>query len=97
MPFAPTLFPSSLLHMAGVAVVQPLPLLCAICRTAENHPINWAEGRTLHAAKHLLTAGSLPSVEAGRRQNAIGNLNCCEQSRQADQERGALAYRNGTS
>lgn len=29
-----------LLHMAGVAAVQPLPLLCAICRTAENHPIN---------------------------------------------------------
>lgn len=21
-----------------------------ICRTAENHPINWAEGRALHAA-----------------------------------------------
>ena len=41
--------------------------------------------------------GSLPSVEDGRRQNAIGNLSCCEQSRQADQERGALAYRNGTS
>nr|DAZ70669.1 MAG TPA: hypothetical protein [Caudoviricetes sp.] len=39
-----------LLHMAGVAAVQPLPLLCAICRTAENHPINWAEGRTPLAA-----------------------------------------------
>ena len=39
-----------LLHTDGVAAVQPLPLLCAICRTAENHPINWAEGRTLHAA-----------------------------------------------
>ena len=38
MPFAPTLFPSSLLHMAGVAAVQPLPLLCAICRRSNHHP-----------------------------------------------------------
>lgn len=42
-------------------------------------------------------AGSSPSVEAGRRQNAIENLSRCKQSGQADQERGALAYRNGTS
>nr|DAR50270.1 MAG TPA: hypothetical protein [Caudoviricetes sp.] len=33
-----------------MATVQSLPLLCAICCTAETHPINWAEGRALHAA-----------------------------------------------
>lgn len=42
-----------LLHMAGVAAVQPLPLLCAICRTAENHPIQ-GEGLAVAGEKMLV-------------------------------------------
>lgn len=53
-----------LLHMAGVAAVQPLPLLCAICRTAENHPINWAEGRALHAAEPTVIVSGKKAVAA---------------------------------
>lgn len=51
MPFAPTLFHFSLLHMAGVAAVQPLPLLCAICRRSNHHPTFWGlRGRAPLAA-----------------------------------------------
>lgn len=53
-----------LLHTDGVAAVQPLPLLCAICRTAETHPINWAEGRALHAAEPTVIVSGKKAVAA---------------------------------
>lgn len=39
-----------LLHMAGVASVICRPPPVCNMPQAENHPINWAEGRALHAA-----------------------------------------------
>ena len=35
-----------------------------ICRTAENHPINWAEGRTLHAAELVVIVPGKKAVAA---------------------------------
>ena len=68
MPFAPTLFPSSLLHMAGVAVVQPLPLLCAICRRSNHHPtFRGLRGRAPLAAKQSV-------IEAGKK--AVAAMTC---------------------
>ena len=45
--------------------MQPLPLLCAICRTAENHPINWAEGRALHAAEPTVIVSGKKAAPEG--------------------------------
>ena len=68
MPFAPTLFHFSLLHMAGVAAVQPLPLLCAICRRSNHHPtIRGMRGRAPLAAKQSV-------IEAGKK--AVAAMTC---------------------
>jgi len=49
-----------------VAAVQPLPLLCAICRTAENHPIQ-GEGLAVAGEKMLVGLKTLSGGGIGRR------------------------------
>lgn len=51
-PRAPILFPSPFppsRRGGGVGASAATPSVCNMPQ-AENHPINWAEGRTLHAA-----------------------------------------------
>ena len=53
-----------LLYMAGVASVICRPPSVCNMPQAENHPINWAEGRALHAAEPTVIVSGKKAVAA---------------------------------
>lgn len=64
-PRAPIFFhpPSSFTWRGGVGDLPPPPSVCNMPQ-AENHPINWAEGRALHAAEPTVIVSGKKAVAA---------------------------------
>lgn len=65
-PCAPTLFPPPFPPShgwGGVGASAATPSVCNMPQ-AENHPINWAEGRALHAAEPTVIVSGKKAVAA---------------------------------
>ena len=65
-PCAPILFPSPFPPSRRVGGVGASAATLSVCNMpqAENHPINWAEGRALHAAEPTVIVSGKKAVAA---------------------------------